>query len=114
MKKPNLDESRRGNAGKGRKPGSKNKLPAGLKAMILGALEAAGGQDYLLEQAKENPGAFMSLLGKVLPSELALSGKVDLRAEQITRIEQVIIDRDPVTGKWTEHPGLPSSHSVTG
>lgn len=100
-----LGESRRGNAGRGRKSGSKNKIPKALKDMILGALEAAGGQDYLLEQAKENPGAFMSLLGKVLPSELALSGKLSMEVEPITRIETVIIDHDPVTGEWIEHTG---------
>lgn len=37
-----------------------------------------------------------------------------LEPERITRIEEVIIDRDPITGEWIEHPGLPSSHSVTG
>ncbi len=47
------------NAGKGRRLGSKNKIPAELRAMILGALEAAGGQDYLVEQAREKPGAFL-------------------------------------------------------
>ena len=104
MVEPKQGGSRRGNAGMGRKPGSRNKLPAELKAMILGALEAAGGQDYLLEQAKENPGAFMSLLGKVLPSELALSGKVDMQVSPITRIETVIIDRDPTTGEWIHMP----------
>jgi hypothetical protein len=37
--------------------------------MILGALDDAGGQDYLAEQAYNNPSAFMALLGKVLPPE---------------------------------------------
>ena len=39
--------------------------------MILGALNDAGGQKYLAEQAKENPGPFMALVGKVLPTTLA-------------------------------------------
>ena len=42
-----------------------------LKEMILGALEDEGGQDYLRLQARENPVAFMSLLGKVLPTTVA-------------------------------------------
>jgi len=46
-----------------------------LKSMILGALEAAGGDEYLKRQAKENPTAFMSLVGKVLP--LTLVGNED-------------------------------------
>ena len=41
------------NAGKGRKPGSQNKVPKALKEMILGALERAGGEDYLLQQAHD-------------------------------------------------------------
>ena len=42
-----------------------------LKEMILTALDKAGGEDYLLEQSRENPSAFMTLLGKVLPTTLA-------------------------------------------
>ena len=38
--------------------------------MILAALDAAGGSEYLLLQAKKNPVAFMSLLGKLLPTQL--------------------------------------------
>ncbi|MBV8800984.1 MAG: hypothetical protein JO208_14405 [Alphaproteobacteria bacterium] len=36
--------------------------------MILGALSALGGQRWLEEQAGKNPVAFMTLLGKVLPT----------------------------------------------
>ena len=38
--------------------------------MILGALDQAGGQQYLAEQARANPAAFMTLLGKVLPHQV--------------------------------------------
>jgi hypothetical protein len=41
-----------------------------VKAMILGALESVGGQEYLAKQAWESPAAFMTLLGKVLPTQL--------------------------------------------
>lgn len=58
-------------ASSGRQPNSPNKLTKALKAMILGALDEAGGQAYLTTQAKENPVAFMTLLGKVLPTTLA-------------------------------------------
>ena len=58
------------NAGKGRVKGVPNKTTKALKDMILGALDQAGGEDYLLKQAKTNPGAFMQLIGKVLPTEL--------------------------------------------
>lgn len=59
------------NAGKGRVKGVPNKVTKQLKEMILGALDGAGGQDYLIKQATENPGPFMTLLGKVLPTTLA-------------------------------------------
>jgi len=58
-------------AGMGRPAGSKNKLPAQLKEMILTALDKAGGAKYLEAQAKDNPGPFLALLGKVLPTTLA-------------------------------------------
>jgi hypothetical protein len=43
--------------------------------MILGALNAAGGVEYLTRQAEENPGPFMTLVGKVLPLQLAGTGQ---------------------------------------
>lgn len=51
----------------GRQKGTPNKLTADLKGMILGALSAKGGQKYLERQAEENPNAFLTLVGKVLP-----------------------------------------------
>lgn len=58
-------------AGAGRPKGSPNKITAALKDMILGALDEAGGTDYLVEQARANPTAFMTLVGKVLPLQVA-------------------------------------------
>jgi hypothetical protein len=59
-----------GNAGKGRPKGVPNKLNKQLKEMILGALDTAGGEDYLVTQSRENPTAFLTLIGKVLPLQL--------------------------------------------
>ncbi|HXJ44241.1 MAG TPA: hypothetical protein VNH18_33445 [Bryobacteraceae bacterium] len=70
--------------GAGRKPGVPNKLNSDLKAMILGALEGAGGQDYLQRQAEENPGAFLTLIGKVLPTTLA--GSVNTTMQVVTGV----------------------------
>lgn len=54
----------------GRIKGTPNKVTAELKDIILGALDDAGGQRYLAVQARENPSAFMQLVGKVLPMQL--------------------------------------------
>lgn len=57
----------------GRKKGVQNKITRELKDMILGALDAVGGQEYLERRAKDSPNAFMTLVGKVLP--LQVTGK---------------------------------------
>lgn len=54
----------------GRQKGTPNKLTADIKSMILAALDRAGGVDYLVRQADENPGPFMTLVGKVLPTQV--------------------------------------------
>jgi hypothetical protein len=55
----------------GRTKGTPNQMTRALRDMILGALDDAGGQQYLARQAEQNPTAFMTLLGKVLPTQLA-------------------------------------------
>jgi hypothetical protein len=55
----------------GRRPGSKNKYPSPLKEMITEALRLEGGIAYLRRQARLNPQTFMTLLGKVLPLQVA-------------------------------------------
>lgn len=60
----------RGKKTGGRGKGVPNKTTKALKETILGALDEAGGQAYLAKQAEANPVAFMTLLGKVLPSEV--------------------------------------------
>ena len=59
----------------GRKKGTPNKVTADLKGMILGALEDAGGQNYLLVQSEENARSFLTLVGKVLP--MKIGGEAD-------------------------------------
>lgn len=86
-KKPKvgLDRSKTGRA-----KGTPNKTTALLKDAILKAATNAGGGDmveYLTKQATENPGPFMSLLGKVLPTQIA--GDPDAPLKVITRIELV-------------------------
>jgi hypothetical protein len=60
--------------GGGSRAGVPNKINRDLKEMILGALADAGGQKYLSEQATKNPGAFLTLVGKVLPMQVSGEG----------------------------------------
>lgn len=63
-------------AGRGRVKGTPNKVTGQLKEMILKALDKAGGVDYLYEQAGENPVAFMTLVGKVLPLQVGQASEL--------------------------------------
>ena len=58
----------------GRQKGTPNHLTADVKAMILGALKAKGGQKYLEKHADANPTAFLTLIGKVLPMQVTGDG----------------------------------------
>jgi len=71
----------------GRKKGVVNKTTADIKAMINNALYKAGGEDYLLRQAAENPVAFMGLIGKILPKQVDVDANLtgELNIASITR-----------------------------
>ena len=60
--------------GSGRKPGSKNKDTETIRIAVMRSFEAVGGWEYLAEMARTQPTAYMTLLGKILPHELATSG----------------------------------------
>jgi|JI6StandDraft_1071083.scaffolds.fasta_scaffold166979_2 hypothetical protein len=81
----------KGKAGPGRPKGVPNKITTDLKRAILEAAEAAGGEGgtvgYLTAQAAANPAAFLTLIGKVLPTTVA--GDPDSPLTTITRIELV-------------------------
>lgn len=80
-------------AGKGRPKGSQNKNTKAVKDMILGALNKAGGEAYLVRMAHQEPKAFLTLVGKVMP--IQLSGDPDgdpIRT--VTRIELCAVTPD--------------------
>jgi hypothetical protein len=60
-----------------------------VRAMILGALERAGGEDYLLEQASAKPRAFLSLLGRLLPTQVTGKDDAPLISERASDVERV-------------------------
>jgi hypothetical protein len=55
----------------GRQKGSLNKDNRDIRAMVIGALNAVGGQEYLAECAISHPVAFLGLVGKVMPLQIA-------------------------------------------
>jgi hypothetical protein len=63
----------------GRQRGTPNKITRTLKEAILLALEEAGGDGgavaYLRSQANLKPGAFLGLIGKILP--LTIKGQIE-------------------------------------
>jgi hypothetical protein len=66
----------KGTPGPGRGKGNPNKQTTELKDMILGALDKAGGLDYLAEKAADprTASAFLTLVGKVLPLQVKGAG----------------------------------------
>jgi hypothetical protein len=78
---------------KGRPKGSPNKITRTLKEAILEAAEQAGGPEgtvgYLRMQATANPGPFMSLLGKVLPTQLTGENDGPIKTDGTLRVEFV-------------------------
>ena len=69
----------------GRRRGSVNKTTALLKDAVLQAAERAGDKEgmvgYLTTQAMQNPAAFMSLLGRVLPLQNAATDEDGIKIE---------------------------------
>ena len=86
------------NAGKGRAKGVPNKLTADLKEMILGALDDAGGQEYLAKQAKANPSAFLALVGKVLPRQIDAQVQATFNGYEPLRVPVEQREADPMAG----------------
>lgn len=71
--KVGLDRSKTGRA-----KGTPNKSTKAIKDMIEGALSDVGGRKYLAQQAIENPAAFMTLVGKILPKDLTVTADTTL------------------------------------
>lgn len=90
-----------GNRGRGRPKGSKNFLKMEVQRMIYDALIAAGGVDYLVRQAEENPVAFLALVGKLIPTTRTATAPT---AQPLPEIERWIIEPD---GTRYEYGGQP-------
>ncbi|MEO1724777.1 MAG: hypothetical protein AAFR84_20565 [Pseudomonadota bacterium] len=79
----------------GRQKGTPNRRTALLKDAVLEAAERAGDEEgmtgYLEQQARDNPTAFLTLLGKVLPAQVDAN------------LTQAVISHRPLTAEeWAE------------
>jgi hypothetical protein len=70
VKKSTENAIGKGKAGPGRPKGVPNKATAAVKDMILQALANKGGVEYLEQQAADNPTAFLTLVGKIIPLQV--------------------------------------------
>ena len=64
----------------GRTKGTPNRVSGDVRAMVLEALDLAGGTQYLVVQARDSPQAFMGLLGKTMPRDVKLEVRASLEA----------------------------------
>jgi hypothetical protein len=87
----------------GRSAGTPNKFSADLRAMILAALDGAGGEAYLQHQAIENPNAFLTLLGKVLPTTITGAGDGALKIQVVTGVPRWEEDEESPDCQATRH-----------
>ena len=58
----------------GRKKGVPNKISRDIREAVLQSFETVGGAAYLAEQARANPTAYLTLVGKVLPLQISGEG----------------------------------------
>ena len=84
--------------GPGRPKGMPNKVTTELKDMILKALDQAGGVAYLLScaQNEKTQGAFLALIGKVLPMTISGTGEGGSHKFEVSMpwLQQQILQRN--------------------
>jgi hypothetical protein len=98
----------------------KSKLSKDMKEIIHLAFERAGGVDYLVEQARSEPKAFMGLLGRIVPNEVRLDvlvaldlGSAMLENERnLQRLNSVTIDAIPETPNDVTKPLITKDNKV--
>jgi hypothetical protein len=85
--------------GGGSRKGIPNKVSVDLREAIHEAFVKAGGANYLLTVARDNPAVFLRLLGMTLPKNINLTGEVSL-VDLLTAADR----------KAHEQPQLPATH----
>lgn len=91
-------------SGQGRPKGVPNRENRDIREMIVGALCAVGGTNYLARQAEQNPVAFMSLIGRVLPLQVSGEGGGALVVDFRWADAPPTIEAQPVSHETTDDP----------
>ncbi|OUR75983.1 hypothetical protein A9Q83_16610 [Alphaproteobacteria bacterium 46_93_T64] len=78
----------------GRKKGSLNRINGNIKKEIQDAFFEAGGKDYLLTLSKTDPRAFLSLVGKVIPTEI----KAEIKSSELSVLMERINEQSKILG----------------
>ncbi len=78
----------------GRQRGTPNRVTAQVKDAILAAFDEVGGKDYLVEMARAEPKAFLTLLGKLVPAQV--------RAELEGSAVPTVVIRDFTGIEWED------------
>lgn len=73
----------------GRQKGAQNKITKEIKEMVIQALDEVGGIEYLKQRAIDNPNAFLTLVGKIIPLQVQGDKENPL---YVQRIERILID----------------------
>jgi hypothetical protein len=70
----------------GRQKGTPNKITRDIREAVLQSFEIVGGAQYLAEQARANPTAYLSLVGKVLPMQVTGEGGGPVSIQIVTGV----------------------------
>lgn len=85
--------------GSGRKKGTPNKLTKSVKDAIEASFWAVGGQEYLERISEDDPRTYLTLLGKVVPTQLQGELTVKTHEEALAEIEQNLQSHKRAKGK---------------
>lgn len=77
-----------------RPKGSTNEQNRSIKLMIEKALDRAGGEEYFVQQSIANPVAFMTLIGKVIPSQVNMAAQVAVTQMPTAKVDGKEIKHD--------------------
>lgn len=83
-----------GLAGPGRPPGLQNRVTRSVKAALVEAFERRGGVDALLAWSNDDPTAFYTLWGKLIPQEIKAEIKTLPAEERTSRVLQILANAE--------------------